>query len=107
MSLGSTEKSWVEHSLNIIYARRCLNFCYETYRNARINFDIGANDEIERLELNHKKQKEPRKNVERIRLYEFLLSMFGEEKEGRQYSCLDARNIIKNLKTKLNRPPEM
>ena len=97
LSLGSTEESWVEHSSNMVYSRRCLNYCYETYRNARINFDIDANDDIERLELNHKKQKEPRKNLERIRVYELLLTMFGEEKERIHYSRLDAQNFIKKL----------
>ena len=45
----------------------------------------------------------PRKHVERVRLYEFLVKLIGDECTSRKYHTRVCNDIIKNLETILNK----
>jgi hypothetical protein len=44
LPLGADQDSWIEHSPNVMVARRCLNFVNNECRRGLINFEDAVND---------------------------------------------------------------
>ena len=100
--LGNTEDSWVHHSSNVVYARKAIQYIQQTYRYGRIDFE-NVIDELSMSNLKPKKQVNPSKITERIRVYEFMTKMFGEEKNDRKLINADTVKLIESLDTKLTK----
>jgi hypothetical protein len=105
LPIDSSQDSWVIHSPNVLLARQSINFVDQEYRRGLLNFeDAIENDELpEYNTFKHNKFVEPRKNVERKRIFEFLSKYFKGEINNRVVSAKEAHSIIEQLETKLSR----
>ena len=102
LPLGVTSESWLQHSPNLMCAMQSINFEKEEYAHHRINYEtIGTNDHNS-YHYVHKNTTEPRKNVERIRLHEFIVKAFDNKGPCSEIDEEDFQNIYDNLETKLN-----
>ena len=108
LPLGSDEKSWVEHSPNVMVARRCLNFVNNEYRRGLIDFEsaVNFNEELKPQEQIYSKYIEPRCIRERSRLFELLQHLFHREIPGRSFKVKVAEEAIETLKTSLKKAKE-
>ena len=103
LPLGTDGKSWQSHTPNLMCARQCINFEREEYSNHRINYEALGNDQ--KLIPTYRTKGEPRKNIERFRLYEFLINTF-DSNNASEIDDKFVENIIDNLKTELSPPKE-
>ena len=106
LPLDSSEESWIAHSPNVMVARRSINFVEQEYRRGLLDFEQAIDDDAlpQYNSQTHTQYIEPRKNVERSRLFEFVSKYFDGETDKRKVSHKVAMNIIKNLKTTLMKP---
>ena len=101
--LGPDEVSWRIHSPNLMCAHRSNNFESDAFTKQRIEWNIS--DEPTRKDYNSSSTKttEPRKTIERRRMYEWSVMMFNDE-HNRCISDKDGFACIKNLTTPLQKP---
>ena len=101
--LGPDEISWRIHSPNLMCAHRSNNFESDAFTKQRIEWN--ENDEPTKKEYvsSSTKTTEPRKNVERRRMYEWMVLMFGDE-ITRHINDKDGFESIKHLTTTLTKP---
>lgn len=97
---GADHKSWVQHSPNLMFARRSVRFQEQEYCKAHLDFTDGV------VKYDYKKHKytstvEPRKIKEMVRLYEWMVLMFGEDIFGRVWSNKDAQRCMDSLTTQI------
>ena len=97
--LGATKESWITHSSNVMFAQRSIAYKLDEYKIAIV---ITTNDNSHQNNIN-KAGVAPRKNVERVRLYKFLVKLIGDECTTRKYQTKVCNDIIKNLEIKLNK----
>ena len=78
LPLGSDENSWVEHSPNVMVARKCLNFVNNEYPRGLIDFEsaVSFNGELQPQEHTYSKYIEPRSIRERSRLFELFQKLY-------------------------------
>ena len=87
LPLGDDTDSWVNHSPNVVAARRCLLFDRVEYRRGLVNFEKLIDEKVtEEREYNRNKYVPPRKVVEKKRMFEFLMSYFKQEIDDRTVS---------------------
>jgi len=101
--LGPDEVSWRIHSPNLMCAHRSNNFESDAFTKQHIEWNI--NDEPTRKDYTSSSTRttEPRKTVERRRIYEWSVIMFNDE----QQRCInekDGFNCINRITTPLQRP---
>ena len=103
LPLGSDQNSWVEHSPNVMVARRCLNFVNNEYRRGLIDFEATVNNDDTLQQQDHKYSSyvEPRCNRERSRLYEMLQIQYSDEIPGRVFNNKVSEKVIDSLITSL------
>ena len=99
LMLGATKKSWAMHSPNVIFAQCSIAYKLEEYKTAIV---INNNDNSHEININ-KSGVAQRKNLEHVRLYEFLVKLIGENCTSRKYQVKVRNDIIKILETKLNK----
>ena len=104
--LGPDENSWMIHSPNIMCAHKCNNFESDAFTKQRL--DLTTNCEPSRKEYvsTSTKTTEPRKTVERRRVYEWSVVMFNDE-EKRIVTEKDGFDCIKQLTTSLKKPNDI
>ena len=91
LPLGSSQESWVKHSPNVMMARQSQLYEEHHYRKSR-----------KRMKDN--RYVEPRKVVEKQRIFEFVTKYFDGEEEGRTFNMKSANEVVENLTTKLKHP---
>ena len=103
LPLGDDTDSWVHHSPNVTVARRCLIFDRMEYCRGLLDYDKM----VEKGTLAQRKYSRPgyvppKKTIEKQRVFEFLVSYFGKECNGRTSNATDMFSCISNLTTKLS-----
>ena len=98
-------KSWITHSPNVCLAQRCVSFEKSEYKQGFINLEKMLKDGIvtERKYTNAS-YVEPKKAIEKQRVFEFLSKILGEEHSSPR--MLDEEQMIaeiNNLETKLKK----
>ena len=96
------QKSWVEHSPNIMVARCCLDFIKNECRRGLIDFEATFNYEnsLKPKHLEHSNHAQPRCNHERSRLFELFQTMHEHEANvrllgyHRQHDVLEERQGV-------------
>ena len=101
--MGPDEVSWKVHSPNVACAHMCVNFEDSEYVKATLDY-IDSDEAKSKQTHRSNKTVEPRKNIERARLYEWCILMFKNDVSNRKYFVVDGYNMIKELKTKLKQP---
>ena len=100
--LGPDEQSWKLHSPNLMCAHRSNNFEIDAFTKHRL--DLSEEPKRKLYTSNSTKTTEPRKTVERQRIYEWCVLMFNKE-QTRRINEKDGFYCIKQLNTHLkNRP---
>ena len=101
--LGPDEISWRIHSPNLMCAHRSNNFESDAFTKQRIEWNTNDEPTTKQYVSNSTKTTEPRKNVERRRMYEWIVLMFGDE-VTRHIIEKDGFEKIKHLTTTLTKP---
>ena len=106
LPLGADQNSWVEHSPNVMVARRCLNFVNNEYRQGLIDFESAVNydDNLHPKEHEYSKYIQPRCNRERSRLFELFQLLYRNEIDGRVFNTKEVEENIEKLTTPLKAP---
>ena len=103
LPLGNDQESWVNHSPNVMVARRCLNFVNNEYRRGLIDFETAIDTDAIPIqnEKENRSYVEPRSIVERSRLFELFIQLFNDELDGKVFNIKQAESKIETLTTKL------
>ena len=101
--LGPDEHSWKIHSPNLMCAHRSNNFETDAFTKHRLDFETSDEPQTKEYSSNSTKTTEPRKTLERRRIYEWSILMFDEEQE-RKVREKDGFNYIKQLTIPLKDP---
>lgn len=99
LPLGSNEDSWKMHSPNLMCARLCMNFERQEFINRRLGYENSSISSSSTSTF--KNQVTPRQNVEKFRLYEFILGAFNSIPPVKSFQDSFAEDIVTNLTTKL------
>ena len=75
--VGKDESLWVFHSPNVVMARKSAIFEYSEYNCGNLEYNYNGSATRKETKKVYSRGTEPRKNREKIRLYEFIISMFG------------------------------
>ena len=107
LPLGDDNESWLNHSPNVALARRCLLFDRVEYKRGLVNFEklIDERVTIER-EYDHNKYVPPNKQIEKKRMFEFLILYFNEEIENRMVNINEMEVCLSKLTTSIRQPEE-
>jgi hypothetical protein len=101
--LGPDEVSWTIHSPNLMCAHRSNNFESDAFTKQRVEWNNKEEAIVKEYVSLSTKTTEPRKTVERRRLYEWAVLMFNGE-ERRYVSEKDGFSYIKSITTTLKNP---
>ena len=103
LPLGNDQDSWVNHSPNVMVARRCLNFVNNEYRRGLLDFEsaIETDSKPEQHNQQYSAYVEPRCMLERSRMFELFVELFNNEIEGRHFNIKQCESKIDLLSTKL------
>ena len=102
LPIGDNEDSWVLHSPNVTLAHKCILFEKEEYKKGRIDFDDAMNNKVyDTINVADVNSIEPRKVIEKCRLFEFIMKFFGNESDNRKFEMKEANVVIANLTTQL------
>ena len=102
LPLGDDQESWAMHSPNVTVAQRCRLFDQNEYRRGITNFEKLLDSGTQEYRcLNKNKYVQPRKTVEKKRIFECLMLYFKEETANRDSCAEDLHSLIENLTTPL------
>ena len=101
--LGPDEVSWKIHSPNLMCAHRSNNFESDAFTKQRVEWNNKEEATVKEYVSLSTKTTEPRKTVERRRLYEWAVLMFDGE-QRRYVTEKDGFSIIKSITTALKNP---
>ena len=104
--MGSNEESWLFHSPNVMCAHQAINFEREEHVFHNVDYDKEDNCNFKDVHINtwQKQTTEPTKNLERFRLYEFVVRVFNQKNMKEIIDIKFIEGEIKNLTTKINNP---
>ena len=103
LPLGHDQSSWVNHSPNVMVARRCLNFVNNEYRRGLLDFEKAIETDTTPVQTiaDSTTYIEPKCTLERSRLFELIVVLYNDEIEGREFNVKVAQNAIDKLTMKL------
>ena len=79
------DESWTVHSPNVTFARRSITFEKNEYKRSSIDFkSLFEDGTMKSREVNQNKYVEPRKLVEKQRVFEFVTKFLGDESEAQR-----------------------
>lgn len=105
--LGPAEDSWKIHSQNLMCAQMCNNFENEAFTKHQIIFDDIEVPNQKEYTSHLSRTIQPRKYIERKRLYEWSVNMFAKETDGRVVQECDSFNEVKKITTPLKEPSDV
>ena len=82
LPIKGDEKTWVEHSKNLMFSRQCINYQREQHMRHHLCYKSASDDEVVRkngVNPGHIRSVEPRKVVGKTRMYEFIVKLVDNE----------------------------
>ena len=78
LPIKGDEKTWVEHSKNLMFSRKCINYQREQHMRHHLCYRNDYDDQVVKkngVSHGHIRSVEPRKVVEKSRMYEFIVKL--------------------------------
>ena len=102
LPLNDDQESWVVHSPNVMVARKCLLFEKAEYKRGLLDFEhLVKTGNITERQYDRSGYVQPRKIIEKQRVFEFLMLYVGNEVEQRKSSGTEMYACTEKLTTTL------
>ena len=104
LPVGQDPESWILHIPNVTLARRCVLFETSEYKRGLLNYDeFEETGSFEYRQVHNDLYVEPKKRIEKARIFELLTKFLGSESKTHQKLCVSRMNSIAN---ELETPPK-